>query len=120
MRMEMNRKVLLAMIASLGMTSAYSQASHAACNATVNGRPMSSQICALATEIYGYVGPGHYWLDQQGNWGRLGVPYPQGNLYVDAQRGKGGSGSNSGAFSRRTPFGTVMGDGKGGVIFNAP
>ena len=69
--------------------------SYAACNSTVNGYPMSSQLCSQATEIYGSVEPGNYWLDNQGNWGRVGTPYPQGNLYWDAQRRPGASVPNS-------------------------
>jgi hypothetical protein len=92
--MGMNANVLFATIASLGMTSVFIGESYAACNATVNGWPMSPQDCALAIQIYGYVEPGHYWLDQQGNWGRIGVPYAQGNLYMDAQSG-GGRASDS-------------------------
>ena len=41
----------------------------AACNATVNGRPISPELCALATRVYGSVVPGRYWVDYQGNWG---------------------------------------------------
>jgi hypothetical protein len=50
----------------------------AACNATVNGRPMSPELCALATRVYGSVVPGHYWVDYQGNWGRVGSQYAEG------------------------------------------
>jgi hypothetical protein len=50
----------------------------AACNATVNGRPMSAELCALATRVYGSVVPGHYWVDDQGNWGRMGSRQPSG------------------------------------------
>lgn len=59
----------------------------AACNATVNGRPMSAELCALATRVYGSVVPGHYWVDDQGNWGRVGSQYAEGNLLRDQRRG---------------------------------
>lgn len=58
----------------------------AACNATINGLPMPPQMCALAAEVYGSVRPGHYWMDERGNWGYVGNPYPQGNLRLDSQR----------------------------------
>jgi hypothetical protein len=82
----MNGKVLFATIASLGMTSAYIEESYAACNATVNGRPMSLQECQTASQIYGSVSPGHYVVDDYGNWAKLGDPSARGNLYLDAQR----------------------------------
>lgn len=59
----------------------------AACSATVNGRPMSEDVCALATRVYSGVAPGHYWLDDRGNWGRVGSAYAEGNLLQDARRG---------------------------------
>ena len=59
----------------------------AACNATVNGQPMSAELCALATRVYGSVAPGHYWVDDQGNWGRVGSQYAEGNLSRDQRRG---------------------------------
>jgi hypothetical protein len=62
----------------------------AACNATVNGRPMTAELCALATRVYGGVAPGHYWVDDQGNWGRMGSPYAEGNLVADGGRSRGG------------------------------
>lgn len=82
----MTRKMLFTTLVLSVTLMTYVEQSYAACNATINGYPMPSQLCAQATEIYGYVGPGDYWLDQQGNWGRVGTPYPQGNLYRDAQR----------------------------------
>jgi hypothetical protein len=110
---EMRTKALSAMVA-FGTMMAHIGASHAACNATVNGRPMPMETCALATQIYGYVEPGHYWADNQGNWGRVGVPYPQGNLYQDSQRKSRGR-----SWTRTGPFGSMGSDGSC-TYFNDP
>ena len=61
---------------------------NAACNAVVNGRPMSAHDCSIATEIYGYVTPGHYWMDKAGNWVKLDSPYAgsTGNIYKDENK----------------------------------
>jgi hypothetical protein len=90
---------------------------HAACNATVNGQPMSMELCMTALQIYGGVEPGHYQLDQAGNWVNLSNPSLRGNLYRDAQGsggGSGGTGNSSDGGLTRTPFGSVG----GGYYFN--
>lgn len=68
---------------------------HAACNAWVNGRPMTSQECMIALQVYGRVVPGRYAVDAYGNWVNLDNPMHRGNTYRDAQSGQGGS-NNSG------------------------
>ncbi len=58
----------------------------AACNATVNGLPMSPQMCALTAQLYGSLQPGDYWMDERGDWGYAGDPRVQGNIRFDSQR----------------------------------
>ena len=62
----------------------------AACNATVNGRPMSQQECTQAIQAYGYVIPGDYLVDNYGNWVNKNNPMHRGNTYRDAQRNTSG------------------------------
>ncbi len=85
---------------------------HAACNAVVNGRPMTMEACRNVIAVYGYVTPGRYLADESGNWVKLDAPYAdsRGNIYRDAQ-GSGGSGGSY-DYDRgmtRTPFGSVGG-----------
>lgn len=63
----------------------------AACNSTVNGRPMTVQECNTAIQVYGNVVPGHYYADNNGNWVNLNNPSHRGNTYRDARRQRGGS-----------------------------
>jgi hypothetical protein len=92
----------------VGLATVSVPAAEAACfAATVNGRAMSAAECALAREAYGYVAPGHYLVDDQGNWVNLSNPAARGNLYLDARRGSGGGGGGEGL--TRTPFGSVGG-----------
>lgn len=63
----------------------------AACNATVNGRPMTAEECATAIRVYGGVVPGDYYVDGQGNWVNLNNPMHRGNSYRDGQRPRMGS-----------------------------
>ncbi|MES9835467.1 MAG: hypothetical protein ABW144_03335 [Candidatus Thiodiazotropha sp.] len=63
----------------------------AACNATVNGRPMTQQECALSMQVYGYVVPGDYLMDDYGNWVNANNPMHRGNTFRDAQGSRGGS-----------------------------
>jgi len=67
---------------------------YAACNAMVNNRPMSAELCRAVKAVYGYVAPGHYWMDSSGNWVKLDAPSAGsiGNIYQDARRGGGGFG----------------------------
>jgi hypothetical protein len=57
----------------------------AACNANINGRPMSQQECAQVMQVYGQVIPGNYLVDANGNWVNANNPAHRGNLYQDAQ-----------------------------------
>ena len=63
---------------------------NAACNAVVNGHPMSPELCREATMVYGYVNPGRYWFDDAGSWIKLDAPNAgsRGNLYQDARRSR--------------------------------
>lgn len=63
----------------------------AACNATLNGRPMTEQECALSMRVYGQVIPGDYLMDGYGNWVNANNPMHRGNTYRDANRNAGGS-----------------------------
>ncbi|HRY15276.1 MAG: hypothetical protein KDJ31_19630 [Candidatus Competibacteraceae bacterium] len=73
------------------MASLSSETALAACNATVNGRPMSPQECALTLQVYGQVVPGDYLVDNNGNWVNINNPRHRGNTYRDAQRPRGGA-----------------------------
>ncbi len=73
------------------MTVISSETVLAACNSTVNGRPMSQQECALSMQVYGQVIPGDYLMDQYGNWVNANNPMHRGNTYRDAQSSRGGS-----------------------------
>jgi hypothetical protein len=57
----------------------------AACNATVNGRPMTEQECAITIQVYGQVIPGDYLVDDYGNWVNVNNPNLRGNTYTDAR-----------------------------------
>jgi hypothetical protein len=85
--MAMARTCMVAAAVGLAFAMQPLERAFAACNATVNGRPMSHELCALATRVYGGVVPGHYWVDDQGNWGRMGSSYAEGNLLRDKGRG---------------------------------
>jgi hypothetical protein len=90
-----------------GLAWTFASGADAACNATVNGRPMSMELCQAAWQIYGGVLPGDYYVDEAGNWVNLNDPGHAGNFYSDAQGGGGGGGSGG---LTTTPFGNV-GDG---------
>lgn len=85
----------------------------AACNSTVNGRPMSVQECEMARQIYGSYPRGHYLRDRHGNWVNRYDPSERGNVFLDAQRGGYGGGSGGGRHWSdgegcvRTEFGSV-------------
>ncbi|MCU7930492.1 MAG: hypothetical protein KZQ90_06805 [Candidatus Thiodiazotropha sp. (ex Codakia rugifera)] len=68
-----------------------SETALAACNATVNGRPMSQQECAQSIQVYGQVIPGDYLVDGYGNWVNANNPMHRGNTYRDARSYRGGS-----------------------------
>lgn len=81
--------------------SVASESALAACNATVNGRPMTPQECTLGMQVYGQVIPGAYLVDGQGNWVNANNPMHRGNTYKDAQRSRGGSWGGGSYFSPR-------------------
>jgi hypothetical protein len=85
------QRTILPAAALVFLTCALSEAALAACNATVNGRPMSPEECALTIEVYGQVVPGDYLVDQYGNWVNINNPMHRGNTYRDAQGAPGGS-----------------------------
>ena len=63
----------------------------AACNATINGRPMTPQECNVIIQVYGQVLPGNYLVDSNGNWVNVNNPQHRGNIYRDAQNNSRGS-----------------------------
>jgi len=81
----------------------------AACNATINGRPMSLQECALTLHVYGQVVPGNYLVDNQGNWVNINNPRHHGNTYRDAQRPRGGSWGGQSSVSPRGVYDSTGG-----------
>ena len=78
-----------------GMTCLPGKTALAACNATVNGRPMSPQLCATVVQVYGQVIPGDYLLDGNGNWVNANNPIHRGNIYRDARSSTGSPSSGS-------------------------
>ncbi|MCU7896230.1 MAG: hypothetical protein KZQ66_02765 [Candidatus Thiodiazotropha sp. (ex Lucinoma aequizonata)] len=76
-----------------------SETALAACNATVNGRPMSQQECAQSIQVYGQVIPGDYLVDGYGNWINAKKPMHRGNTYRDAQSYRSGSCGEQSYFS---------------------
>lgn len=109
--MVMARTAMVAAVFVLTVASMPAEKALAACNATVNGRPMSQELCAYATAVYGGVVPGHYWVDDQGNWGRMGSPYAEGNLLHDSGGG-GSAGSRGQPWIYRGPGGSAGSDGE--------
>lgn len=87
----MKRTIFSAAAALAVMIYMSSETALAACNATVNGRPMSPQECALSIQVYGQVLPGNYLVDNNGNWVNINNPMHRGNTYSDAQSTSGGS-----------------------------
>ncbi|MDH3662081.1 MAG: hypothetical protein OEU92_18980 [Alphaproteobacteria bacterium] len=118
---SLKRLILGAIIG--GSTMLPLSAAHANCNATINGFPMTAEQCRLAIQTYGYVQPGHYWMDANGTWGVMGDPTPLGNIHSGAYQSRsgvyGGSGERYGNGSwihRQDDLlggGAVAGDGNG-------
>ena len=71
-----------------GLAAVFATEAHARCNATVNGRMMSSQECEIARQIYGSYPRGRYLRDQQGNWVNVDNLSERGNVYYDTERGR--------------------------------
>ena len=93
------RAHLASLLAGLAFTAS---AASAACNATVNGQPMSIELCQAAWQIYGGVLPGRYFVDGAGNWVNIDNPAHRGNFYRDARGGGGGGGG--GGSGGLTPY----------------
>lgn len=89
--MTIMKRAFVAAATLAGVASMFSETVLAACNATVNGRPMSPEECALAIQVYGQVVPGDYLVDEYGNWVNLHNPMHRGNTYQDAQGHSGGA-----------------------------
>ena len=118
--MQYKKLMLLPCIAFIGIV-ATSEPAAAACNATINGRPMTHQECAIAVQVYGTVIPGRYGADANGNWWNLDNPQHYGNTYRDAQRNsQQGYGGSFGGDSLFSPKGVYDGSGgcEGGSCVN--
>jgi len=74
----------------------------------INGRELHREEAAYLRRLFGTVNPGRYWLNPQGIGGYEGGP-PLFHLGAAAAAGAG-SGGYSG-YTRRTPFGSIGGDG---------
>jgi hypothetical protein len=90
--MKKMKRTFLSLTSLATMILISSGPASAACNATINGRPMTLQECFVATQIYGYVIPGNYWADDYGNWGNVNNPLHNGNAFARGQSGGGGGG----------------------------
>lgn len=77
--------------ALIALTYLPSEAVLAACNATVNGRPMTYQECALGIRAYGQVLPGDYLVDANGNWVNTRNLRHRGNTLKGAPNSRSGS-----------------------------
>lgn len=89
--MTPKKQAVLSAAALAAATCMSSVTALAACNATVNGRPMSPQECAMAIQVYGRVVPGDYLVDRYGNWVNINNPMHRGNTYMGNQGTSGGS-----------------------------
>lgn len=76
----------------------------------INGRAIHPLEVAYLQRIFGYVIPGRYWLNWQGIGGPEGGP-AMFNLLAAAQQAGGAGGGGYGGYTRRTPFGSIGGDG---------
>lgn len=90
------------------------------CNATVNGRPMSQQLCTLNMQVYGMVIPGNYLMDDYGNWVSINNPMLRGNILRDAQGRQRNSTTNYSGQNYRGPFGDYMSDGRCSFVNGIP
>jgi uncharacterized membrane protein YgcG len=93
-----------------------SEATQAACSATINGRPMTQQECALSIQVYGYVIPGDYLVDSYGNWVNANNPMHRGNTYRDARQNYGGSWSSGSPTGSSTVYDASGGCEGGGCV----
>lgn len=106
-----SRRRVVSLICLVALICFATDAAFAACNATVNGRPMSPEECAWNIRVYGSVVPGDYAVDTGGNWINLRNPLHRGNIYSDAQQ-QGGEGSSWSGGTYASP--SVVYDGGGG------
>lgn len=96
--MNMLKRTAFSVSALTVLTLMSSETSLAACNASVNGRPMSVQECSIAIQVYGQVLPGDYLVDNNGNWININNPAHHGNTYLDAQSATGGGSATGGSW----------------------
>jgi hypothetical protein len=74
-----------------------------------NGRELHPLEQAYLVQLFGYTVPGRYWLTWQGIGGPEGGP-ALFNIAAAASQA-GGQGGGYGGYTRRTPFGSIGGDG---------
>ena len=81
-------------------------------NVFVNGRELHPQEVYFLQSLYGYVVPGYYWLDANGNGGFEGGPaiYNLGAAMASGMGGGGGGGGGGGNLGHSVT-GSVIGDG---------
>ena len=89
--MNLIKRAAFCAVAMAAIINLVSQTASAACNATVNGRPMTPQECTTAIQVYGRVVPGDYLVDDYGNWVNANNPMHRGNTYTDGRRASSGS-----------------------------
>jgi hypothetical protein len=77
----------------------------------INGRELPVPDVAAMMQMNIPVQQGHWWVDNSGNFGVEGTPYPTGNLF-QYSRGRGG------AYQRSTAGGYIGGDGNTSYFFD--
>lgn len=107
--MQLIKRAAFYAVAMAATTYLPNQTATAACNATVNARPMTPLECATAIQVYGQVVPGNYVADDYGNWVNANNPTHRGNTYTDGRRSYGGSWGGGSYVSPRGVY-----DGSGG------
>lgn len=86
-------------------------ASHGNTGVFINGRQLPMQDVVAMMQMNIPVQQGRWWVDNSGNFGIEGQPYPMGNLF-QYSRGRGG------AYQRSTAGGYVGGDGQTSYFFD--
>ncbi|MES9851802.1 MAG: hypothetical protein ABW170_08220 [Candidatus Thiodiazotropha sp. L084R] len=114
--MASTNRIIYSFIVLAGLTIMVCETALAACNSTVNGRPMSQQECTLSMQVYGQVIPGTYLVDQYGNWVNANNPMHRGNTYRDAQGSRGGSWGGRSYVSPSTVYDASGGCEGGGCV----
>ena len=83
----------------------------------LNGRELHPVDLAGLQQLLGYIYPGYYWLDANGNFGFEGGQ-ALGNLIYTAQ-GAGSNGGGGGAYYDSTYFGNIGSDGQNSYFYDS-